>query len=510
MSELIRLLPTELSQYPRLLDGLKQLPPETQQARARNWAKIDLYFLIRYGLKRADIENPWLFDRCREVQNSPNGHLDLWAREHYKSTIITFGLTIQDILNNPNETFGIFSHTRPIAKGFLRQIKREFESNELLKEWFPDILWDNPEKDAPKWSEDDGLIVKRSENPKESTIEAWGIVDSQPTSKHFGKLVYDDVVTDKSIFTPDMMRKTTDAWALSTNLGKSGGHARYIGTRYHFNDTYKAIMDRQAATPRIYPATEDGDVAGTPVLLTSEALADKRRKQGPYIFGCQMLQNPKSDETQGFKDDWLRYYDGSNDGSGMNIYILIDPANEKKRDSDYTAAWVIGLNQDRNYYALEMVRDRLNLKQRTKMLFDLHRKWSPNGVGYEKYGMMADIAHIKDIQERDNYRFEIIELGGTQPKLDRIRRLIPIFEQGNFWLPNTHFKTNYEGEAVDLVNAFVQEEYKPFPVGMHDDMLDSAARILEEDMMVVWPKPPKADSRYDKYKGEKHASWLTQ
>jgi hypothetical protein len=63
--------------------------------------------------------------------------LDLWAREHYKSTVITFALTIQDILNDPEITVGIFSHTRPIAKAFLRQIKQEFETNEDLKAGFP-------------------------------------------------------------------------------------------------------------------------------------------------------------------------------------------------------------------------------------------------------------------------------------------------------------------------------------------------------------------------------------
>ena len=45
------------------------------------------------------------------------------SREHAKSEIITFALTIQDILRDPNETFGIFSHNRPMAKQFLRLIK---------------------------------------------------------------------------------------------------------------------------------------------------------------------------------------------------------------------------------------------------------------------------------------------------------------------------------------------------------------------------------------------------
>jgi hypothetical protein len=60
-----------------------------------------LWVLLRYGLGRADAHNQWVFDRCLEVMESPDGHLDLWAREHYKSTIITFALSIQDILRNP-------------------------------------------------------------------------------------------------------------------------------------------------------------------------------------------------------------------------------------------------------------------------------------------------------------------------------------------------------------------------------------------------------------------------
>jgi hypothetical protein len=139
-----------------------------------------LWVLLRYGLGRADAANQWVFDRCLEVMESPDGHLDLWAREHYKSTIITFALSIQNILRNPETTIGIFSHTRPIAKAFLRQIKQEFERNERLKRWFPDVLWADPSKESPKWSEDEGITVKRKSNPKEATVEAWGLVDGQP------------------------------------------------------------------------------------------------------------------------------------------------------------------------------------------------------------------------------------------------------------------------------------------------------------------------------------------
>jgi hypothetical protein len=201
-----------------------------------------LWVLLRYGLGRVDAHNQWVFDRCLEVMESPDGHLDLWAREHYKSTIITFALSVQDILRNPETTIGIFSHTRPIAKAFLRQIKQEFERNERLKRWFPDVLWADPSKESPKWSEDEGITVKRKGNPKEATIEAWGLVDGQPTSKHFDVLNYDDIVVESSVGTPEMIRKTTDALSNSYNLGKRGGRRRFVGTRYHYNDTYREIM----------------------------------------------------------------------------------------------------------------------------------------------------------------------------------------------------------------------------------------------------------------------------
>lgn len=123
---------------------------------------------------------------------------------------------------------------------------------------------------------------------------------------------------------------------------------------------------------------------------------------------------------------------------------------------------------------------RLNLKQRSEALFELHRQWGPiDRVGYEKYGMMADIEHIRDQQEQKNYRFPVTELGGQMPKPDRIKRLIPYFEQGRIYLPQKLYRTDYQGRTVELVSTFIEEEYKPFPVMLHDDMLDALSRIFD-------------------------------
>jgi len=103
--------------------GAESNDPDLVRRIKRRLAQSDLFFLLVYVLGRADLNRDWYFTRCREVQAAPDGYLDLWGREHGKSSLITFGLTIQDILNDPEITVGIFSYSRPIAKAFLSHLQ---------------------------------------------------------------------------------------------------------------------------------------------------------------------------------------------------------------------------------------------------------------------------------------------------------------------------------------------------------------------------------------------------
>jgi predicted phage terminase large subunit-like protein len=478
-------------------------------------------------LNRPDVEHPWLFDRIRDVQEKPNDRLDLWARGHYKSTIITFAKTIQDILashgdepleswNGLEPVFCIFSHTRPIAKAFLRQIKFEFSYNDNLKELFPDVLYAFPDSQSPKWSEDQGLVVRRHSNPKEATIEAWGLVDGQPTSKHFNVLIWDDVVTRASVTTPDMIKKTTEAWELSLNLGSDTATnqtiKRYIGTRYHWADSYYTMIKRQAAEPRIFPGTDDGTLTGNPIFLSQDQWDDKVKEMGPVTASAQLLQSPTTDAADGFKREWVRKYRDMQNWQRMNRYIIVDPAGAKKKDSDYTAMAVIGLGEDHNFYLLDGLRDRLNLAERTTAVMEFHRKWSHKAnrpkVGYEKYGKDSDIEHVQEVQARENYRFDILELGGKLNKLDRIKRLIPAFSDARWWFPQDMWRTMYDGKVVDLIQVIIEEELLPFPVPIHDDFLDALSRIHDMDM--IWPKATRTQQR-DRYgeRGRSQGSYMS-
>lgn len=510
----------------------------------RDLAKGDLFYLLIHYLNRQDVCHPWIFDRCREVQANPNGYLDLWSRDHYKSTCITFGLTIQDILNDSEDTICLFSHTKTNAKKFLRQIKREFEINQKLKSDFSDVLYAEPEKQAPLWSEDQGLVVIRKGNPKEPTLKASGLVDGQQTGDHFKKRVYDDTVTQESVTTPEQIHKTTEGWEMSISLGTRDGIARYIGTRYSLHDTYNEMLKRKAVIPRIYAATNNGKLDGAPVFFPKEIWAKKLNDLSRPNLASQYLQNPLADEDATFNVLWLKPWETR--PRTMNIYILGDPNRKIGADNDNCAYAVIAVSSTGGKYLIDGYRHQMTQSQRWTALRDLYNRWSATigvqsiYVGYEKYGAEQDLDYFEERMQQEHVQFPIERLSwtregtaGQQGKRYRVERLEPDFRNGRFYLPlavlhngepstwsidrDPESKTyksviwkkldgftrqqlmaleggsedlickaikryDENGKVYDVTDKFI-EEYLYFPFGEYKDMVDATSRIYDMEAL---------------------------
>lgn len=497
----------------------------------------DRFFLLVHVLMRGDLLRQWLYERCREVEANPDGYLDLWAREHYKSTIITFAGSIQEIARDAEITIGIFSHTRPIAKAFVNQIKMEAENNENLKSLYPESFWPAPKSNAPIWSLDNGLVFRRKTNPKEATVEGWGLVDGQPTSKHYKLRIYDDVVTKSSVHTPEMIIKTTDSWELSQHLAStdfgSEDLARewYIGTRYNFADTYAVMITREAVKPRLYPATDNGTPDGKPVLLSPTQWAKKKRDSSIATIACQMLQNPLAGQQQELKPEWMRRYELRPET--LNIAILGDPASSKKKGSSNSGFAVIGIDYAWNKYLLDGACHKMSLAERWIMLKYLRFRWlRARGiqivkVGYEKYGMQADIEHFQQMMKIQKCAFHIEPVSWPKDreigaKDDRIRRLIPDHQNWKFFYPydgdgetalqikaletnRAHLvarpikRKDENGKVYDLVERLIANEYLFFPATTQKDMLDAMSRFYDLDM-----NPPQKVDEKDLYPEHSH------
>lgn len=512
-------LPLPLVPIPQLLTIWDEVDSQGRNLTAiKTLCLTDRFYLLVKVLRRPDCLHPWIYARCREVEAAPDGHLDLWARDHYKSTIITFGGIIQEVLRDSDLTVAIFSHSKPIAKAFLRQIQREFEVNELLKTVFPDVLWDNPEREAPMWSLDDGIVLKRKGNPKEATIEAHGLVDGQPTSRHFRLRVYNDVVVPASVATPEQITKTTEAWSMSSNLGAQGGRVWYEGTRYSFADTYAAIIDRKAATPRIHAATHNGSKDGRPVLLSPMVWARKLIEQLEKDIACQQLLNPLAGTQRYFDPDDLQRYEVR--PAILAAYLTIDPARSKKKDSDHTAMVVQGIDIHGQKYLLDGFDHKMDLSERWQNMRDLHNRWARMPgilgikVGYEVYGAQADMDYFLERMKLEGNRFEIEELTwpaeGPGSKNDRVQRLGPDLKSHAYFVPHATdedrltpmqvrmiaagyehrlamqiIQKDHDGIDYDLTERLVMQ-IGFYPYTGLKDLIDAASRIYDMD-----PRPPQ-------------------
>jgi hypothetical protein len=499
------------------------IPDPNDHAQIRRVIWVDRFYLMARVLGWPHVRHPWVYQRCREVERDPHGCLHLWFRGAGKSSIVTIAGVIQDILRDPESTTGIFSHTAAHAKdSFLSLIMRELETNQMLHRLFPDILFENPKDEAPRWSLEGGIIVKRRSNKKECTVEAHGIVDGQPTGKHFENLCYDDIVTEKSVGTSEQIQKTNEAFSLSDNLTARNARKRYCGTRYHYNDPYAEMIARGSVKVRIYPATDDGTLQGKPVLLTREQWAEKKRGQLASTIACQLLLNPQAGGERMFDITQVARYETR--PRMLTVYVMCDPAHSKREGSDETAFIAVGVSATWNLYVLEVVCHRMLLPERWRRLRDLYLKYSEMSgvvsckIGYEKFGAQSDRQHFEIMQEQEGVRFEIHDLewprSGGGSKIDRVQRLVPYFQSmklhlpyrdvkgrgltgrqlrakamgdleliSGFSRPNFYKQIDEEGHPYDAL-AKLENQIDAFPFTAKKDAVDALSRLFDMDIRI--------------------------
>ena len=468
--------------------------------------------------------HPWIFNRCREVQEDPDFHIDIWAREHFKSTIITLLKTVQDILRDPEIAICIFSYNQKIASKFVSQIKNALE-NKRLRQLFPDIIPEDTGSGKYTYIDDEGsrrsqkfswssvaLTVKRKTGRKEPTVSGYGLVTGQPTGMHFDMLIYDDVVTPDSVRTSEQNRYTTEQFTMSLNTGSGENvRVRIIGTRYSLYDTYFHIMNPKYASEgvmggskyslRCYPCRT---MSGDPVLYTSEYLETKRSVMVSFVYDSQMMCDPQFSSDIGFNEDWIAERCNADeiygDRDSYNFYIIVDPANTKNNKSDFTAMAVVAVNGDGRYYIPDIVRDKMSLSERISSLMSLVNRWTTSHgrpeVFYEQSGLSSDMEVIRGMMEAKRYWFTIHSMG-TKPrvtldpragsgagslKVNRILALEPLFRGYRIVLAESCVKVNWNGREEDMMASFVMDEYMKFPISNdHDDMLDALSRIADAE-----------------------------
>lgn len=476
----------------------------------------DLWFVLNFVMKIPNSNHPFVVSSCNEVQEGPLDYtLDIWAREHFKSTTITIGETLQWILGHPDTATGIISYVRPEAKKFLMALKQLFQNEPILHACFPDVVYANCERDSIQWSLDEGLILRRGSNRPEATVSAFGLIEGMPVGRHFERLIYDDIVTEDMADSVDIMEKVKTKFDSSQNLGKEGGHHRVIGTYYHHNDPLIYIRNKKdmEGKPvyklRFKPATDDGTASGRPVML-SQGRLDKLKLT--RTFNCQQLLDPSPLADQKLNPDFLKRVERKDVPKRVFRVMLVDQAGDdpsnKTRDTD---SWAVGV------VAVERVTDDIGQSNvyledlwitpagESEAIEQITRMYLSAGVvqklGVEKVGLAATHVHIAAaLKQRGRFvRFdEKTDVGVLLRPAGRNKR--KMIEAALAW-PLNNGKLHYLSSIPEAYIDRLKLEMRNFPV-WHDDGINMLAYlydVLRDYSFTSFSQEQEEDRIVDKY-----------
>lgn len=455
--------------------------------------KADLFFILFFIIGIPSANRKFVIDACKEVQEGEQTTtLDIWARYHYKSSILTIAKVIQKICINPEERICIFSYTRDLAQAFLRSIKQLFENDDMLKEAFPNIFFEEPNKESPLWSVEKGIIVKREGNYKEATVEAWGLMEGMPTGRHFTGRIYDDVETMDIVNTPELIEKVKYAFDMSHNVGSEGDWHCVHGTYYHHDGLLqyikksKDIHGKTIYKYRVKPATKDGTASGEPVLL-SQADLDKLKMLS--TFASQQLCDPTPTKNLRLKSSLIKEVGFEVIPTNLVKFMTIDSAGVResdRRDGDSWAILCVGFEPKMddvgasNLFILDAVISPLSLEEANKEIVSMYcRNGRIRQLGVEKVGISSVEIHIvnalrarKKYISIENETLVLLRPGG----INKQQRIVNALE----W-PLNNGKIHISTQVPLAYRERFKTEMDKFPYGKDDgiDALSYAYHMIQ-------------------------------
>lgn len=462
------LMRTDLSGFTG--EVVKTVSPEANYQ--HNW-HIDLIAQYLLACQRGEIK--------RLIINIPPRHL--------KSISVNVAFPAWLLGHNPGEQIMCASYGQRLSEKHGNDCRLVMQ-----QQWYKDLF---PDTHISPTEDTKAKFVTTARGHRISTS-----VGGTATGEGAQYLIVDDPVSAKQ-GESSAFRENANAWfdqTFSTRLNdKKTGCIIVIMQRLHEEDLtghllakggwehlcLPMIAEKDEILSKGYKTVERklGDILH-PERIDAAEIERIKIEAGGYGFSGQYQQRPSPDGGGEFRTEWLMYYDTLTPGT-LNYYIFVDPANSKGKNSDYTAMVVMGAGSDGNLYLVDLIRDRLNVREREDKLFELHKKYKPKSVVYEKYGMQCDADWLRKAMDDRNYRFHIQEVGGKVSKEDRIRRLISYFADRKIYFPKVLYKVNYKNQAVEVINEFIIQEYSTFPVGLHDDLLDAMSRLC--DITIQYP-----------------------
>ena len=474
----------------------------------------DLYHFDKYILDYKDMEEQPHREMCDLVQygwktpDNPGGKnkkLILEPRGSFKSSVVTVGYSLYNIVLNPDIRILIASEKLSNAQKFLGEIKGHMERNEYFR-----LLYGNMDtKDDTVWNSNEIVVSTRKVNKKEPTISTAG-VEVTKVGMHYDLIIVDDPVSQSNVSTKEQIDKVFSWYRLLLSMLDPGGRLIIIGTRWDYGDLYGTLQEyphnemfdiivRKAEWATTNEETGEEEMNYLfPSRLTREFLEETKKAQGSYIFSCQYLNEPVPESDATFKPEWFKYYiDEDLKHIDMAKFMCIDPAISLEQSADMTAFVIGGVDYLNNIYILHIDRGHYQPSEIVKKTFEYNSRYSLEAIGLETVVFQKTLKYqINDEMRLRKSFLNLIELKNNKDtsKNDRIRALQPRYEQGTI----IHRKN-------DPLIGELEFQLLRFPKSKNDDIMDAEASLLE----IIYPPSRNKNDDDDKPK-QKYINKITR
>lgn len=471
----------------------------------REAAEADLYTFVKlvapnevWGAVHEELFAWWTRQGAKENQ------LVLLPRDHKKSRAVAYRVAWH-IVKHPDTTILYVSATADLAEKQLGFIKNILTSDKVMFYW-PELVNKEDARRA-KWTNDEICVdhpKRKAEAVRDPTVKAVGLT-ANTTGLHCLVAVLDDVVVPGNAYSEQGREQVRSFYSQLSSIESIGAQEWVVGTRYHPADLYKNLMEMEEV---VYDEALDEEshvevyeTFEREVEKDGEFLWPKQRRKDGKVFGfdakelarkkakylditqfyAQYYNNPNAIENALIDKTRFQYYNRESvenisgqwyiGENSVNVFAAMDFAYSTTNTSDYTVIMLVGMDEDNNYYVLDIDRFKTNkISVMYEHVEKLYRKWRFRKIRCEVVAAQKLIVQqFREYMRSQNVVFSIDEYypPKTMNKKERIASVLePRYEMGSIY----HYKG---GNCQVLEEELVMENPE------HDDTKDALAACVE-------------------------------
>ena len=387
---------------------------------------------------------------------------------HTKSEFASYLLPAWFLGQFPDKKVIQTAHTAELSVGFGRKV-RNLVNSEDFKRIFPSLGLRADSKAAGRWS--------TSQGGEYFAIGVGGAV----TGKGADLLIIDDPHSEQEgqSIDPAVFDKTYE-WYTSGPRQRlqPGGAIIIVMTRWHKRDLTGKII--KASTQREgvdewevieFPAIMPSGNALWPEFWSQQELLALQNELPASKWSAQYQQDPTSEEGALVKREWWKRWHQDRTPHCEFIIQSWDTAFLKTRRADYSACttWGVFYQPDDegstrpNIILLDAYKERLEFPELKKKAMEFYTSRQPDACIIEAKAAGAPL--VFEMRAMGVPVSEFTPSRGND-KVARVNAVADLFASGVVWCPETRFA------------EMVIEEFASFPVGEHDDLVDSSTQAL--------------------------------